>query len=244
MSFPLADAEFYELADFSWFYGSSAFARSWSANALEAVDDDGMMASGRSNPRHKLDAVTYRRQNGIEIKVAQQCSSMKWLLKVFETFDENKDGVISVDELKRSFERLGFESSNVHCLLRYTAPSNGSQKGHVSQEDFLLLYHGAACNQCASNLANIKNDNNGIINSEDDNADEELLWDAFNVFDKDGDGFITPSELQSVLCSLGFGAAQEIDACIEMIKGHDQDGDGQVNFAEFKDMLNSVIKQY
>ena len=34
-----------------------------------------------------------------------------------------------------------------------------------------------------------------------DTVTEEELWDAFNVFDRDGNGYITPDELKLALAS-------------------------------------------
>ena len=57
------------------------------------------------------------------------------------------------------------------------------------------------------------------------------LKEAFKVFDQDGNGFITPSELRQVMANLGEALTdEEID---QMIKEADMDGDGQVNYEEF-----------
>ncbi|KAH7440465.1 hypothetical protein KP509_04G109000 [Ceratopteris richardii] len=69
-------------------------------------------------------------------------------------------------------------------------------------------------------------------------ADEELIA-AFHVFDRDRDGFISPTEPQTVLRSLGFLQASRLSACVEMIERADQNGDGRVDLKEFKRMFNS-----
>ena len=54
---------------------------------------------------------------------------------------------------------------------------------------------------------------------------------AFKVFDKDGNGFISAAELRHVMTNLGEKLTEdEVD---EMIKEADFDGDGQVNYDEF-----------
>lgn len=62
-----------------------------------------------------------------------------------------------------------------------------------------------------------------------DSGDEsEELKEAFRVFDKDGNGFISASELRHVMTNLGERLTdEEVD---DMIKEADTDGDGQVNY--------------
>lgn len=72
---------------------------------------------------------------------------------------------------------------------------------------------------------------------QDLSQDEAGLRDAFQVFDKDGDGFICAEELQSVLSSMGLEHGRKLVDCRNMIHKVDVDGDGQVNFDEFKRMM-------
>jgi calcium-binding protein CML len=46
-------------------------------------------------------------------------------------------------------------------------------------------------------------------------------------------------ELQSVLTSLGIAEGKSLKKCEEMIKGVDLDGNGKVDFKEFKKMMSS-----
>ena len=67
--------------------------------------------------------------------------------------------------------------------------------------------------------------------------DPEEIKEAFEVFDKDRDGFISASELQKVLESIGEKlSGEEID---EMMKEIDTDGDGKINFKDFTKMMAS-----
>ena len=64
---------------------------------------------------------------------------------------------------------------------------------------------------------------------------EEELREAFKVFDKDGNGFISAAELRHVMTNLGEKLSDaEVD---EMIREADVDGDGQVNYEEFVKMM-------
>lgn len=67
-------------------------------------------------------------------------------------------------------------------------------------------------------------------------TDEELK-DAFRVFDRDGNGYISAAELRHVLTNLGEKLTdEEVD---EMIREADITADGRVNYEEFVRILKS-----
>lgn len=57
---------------------------------------------------------------------------------------------------------------------------------------------------------------------------EEELCQSFKVFDKDGNGFISASELHHVMTTFGEKLTKE-DAD-EMVREADINGDGQINY--------------
>ncbi|KAK3603071.1 hypothetical protein CHS0354_015766 [Potamilus streckersoni] len=60
---------------------------------------------------------------------------------------------------------------------------------------------------------------------------EASLREAFQMFDEDGNGFISAAELKQVMTNLGEKLTdEEVD---QMIREADTDGDGQVNYEEF-----------
>ena len=75
----------------------------------------------------------------------------------------------------------------------------------------------------------------------EDKEKYQELKEAFNVFDKDNDGFITTKELGTVMRSLGHNP-QEAELR-EMIKLYDKDDSGTIDLTEFMDMMNNKMKE-
>ena len=66
---------------------------------------------------------------------------------------------------------------------------------------------------------------------------EEEIIEAFKVFDKDGNGFISAAELRHIMTNLGEKLTDE--EADEMIREADVDGDGMINYVEFVKMMMS-----
>ena len=67
---------------------------------------------------------------------------------------------------------------------------------------------------------------------------EEKLREAFRFYDKDGSGAISCDEIKEV-----FGVGKQVDANIweQIMKECDQDGDGEIDFEEFKCMMHRLL---
>lgn len=139
------------------------------------------------------------------------------LRRVFHMFDRNGDGKITRKELSDSLEKL-----NIHIpekeLIQMIEKIDVNGDGYVDMDEFGALYKALM-------------DERGI------GGDEEDMREAFNVFDQNGDGFITVEELRSVLASLGLKQGRTVDDCKKMIAKVDVDGDGMVNYDEFRQMM-------
>jgi len=64
---------------------------------------------------------------------------------------------------------------------------------------------------------------------------------AFSLFDKDGDGTITTTELGTVMKSLGQQPSE--DELHDMINEVDADGSGTIDFKEFLEMMTKHMKE-
>ena len=75
----------------------------------------------------------------------------------------------------------------------------------------------------------------------DENTRFQDIKEAFNVFDKDNDGFITIKELGTVMRSLGHNPTEmELQ---DMIKLYDKDESGTIDFPEFLDLMTTKMKE-
>ena len=92
-------------------------------------------------------------------------------------------------------------------------------------------------------LVEVSSGDNGIsladflkmMDAREDGDAERDIQRAFDVADKDQDGFITDGELGVLLQALGYPLSEsEIS---DLIQDCDKDGDGKLNFEDFKAML-------
>lgn len=131
---------------------------------------------------------------------------------VFRKFDVNGDGKISSSELGSIMGSLGQPATEEELNdMIHEVDADGD--GYINLEEFIEL------------------------NTKDIDSNEVLvnLKDAFSVFDLDGNGSITAEELHNVMASLGEECS--LVECRKMIGGVDSDGDGMIDFDEFKMMM-------
>ncbi|XP_068830381.1 calmodulin-1-like [Capricornis sumatraensis] len=70
-----------------------------------------------------------------------------------------------------------------------------------------------------------------------DTDSEEEIREAFRVFDKDGNGYISAAKLCHIMTNLGEKLTDE--EIKETIREADIDGDGQVNYEKFVQMMTA-----
>ncbi|EEF34397.1 calcium binding protein/cast, putative [Ricinus communis] len=66
---------------------------------------------------------------------------------------------------------------------------------------------------------------------------QQLLHEAFKIFDEDGNGYIEAAEVKRVLQCLGLDKGWDITDIEKMLKVVDLNMDGKVDFTEFESMM-------
>ncbi|XP_008807043.1 calmodulin-like protein 7 [Phoenix dactylifera] len=155
---------------------------------------------------------------------------------IFATFDKDGDGFITAKELEESLKKLGlFSTRNEITSMMERVDTNGD--GLVDIEEFRELYDSIGRGR-GLGRGGEDGDERGERSGEVEEEEEEMeLRQAFDVFDENGDGLITVEELGLVLASLGLKRGATVEDCRDMIRKVDLDGDGMVNFEEFKKMM-------
>ncbi|XP_074559080.1 putative calcium-binding protein CML31 [Curcuma longa] len=74
-----------------------------------------------------------------------------------------------------------------------------------------------------------------VLQAEVEEEEERDLRAAFEMYESDGEGCITPASLRRTLSRLG--TSREVHECKEMICRFDLDGNGVLSFEEFKIMM-------
>ncbi|XP_050215359.1 probable calcium-binding protein CML27 [Mercurialis annua] len=134
------------------------------------------------------------------------------LQKVFNQFDANQDGKISLSELGGVLKAMGSPYTEAE-LERVMEDVDTDRDGFINLEEFSQI--------CKP--------------SESADAASSELRDAFDLYDQNKNGLISSGELHLVLNRLGMHCS--VEDCVRMIKTVDSDGDGCVDFVEFQKMM-------
>jgi len=151
----------------------------------------------------------------LEIKEATEGLSEQKLdeyKEIFSFFDRDGGGTITTVELGQVMRTFGWTPTEGE-LQELINEIDQDGNGCISFNEFVWL----------------------MTREIHDTDIEEEIREAFRVFDREGHGFITTTDLTTVLQTLGEKLTTEETE--ELINEADIDGDGNVNYEEFVTML-------
>ncbi|XP_022736636.1 probable calcium-binding protein CML15 [Durio zibethinus] len=141
--------------------------------------------------------------------------------EIFARFDMDSDGSLTILELAALLRSIGLKPSGdqIHVLLA-NMDSNGN--GTVEFDE----------------LANaiLPDMNEEIL------VNQDVLMEVFQLFDRDGNGYITAAELAG--CTAKMGQPLTYRELTEMIKEADADGDGVISFNEFSSAMAKSATEF
>merc|ERR1712154_665410 len=147
----------------------------------------------------------------MEIKVLKLC---------FNLFDVKKQNFLSSDDLDDILRAMGFRPSKEE-LQEILEEIDEDGSGEIEFAEF--------CQLCAKFL----------VEEPDEDTMKAELKEAFRVYDKNREGFITTDQLREIISELDQRLTKEdLDGIIEEI---DEDGSGTMDFDEFCQMMMSQI---
>jgi len=135
--------------------------------------------------------------------------------EAFDIFDVNKDGHISVSELVKAMETLGFNSKN-EAIYKMISEMDEDGNGTIDFAEFLDMMTARISDQ------NTKQD----------------LERVYKLFDLERNGDIRLADLKRVAKELGEDISEE--ELKEIIQRADLDGDGKLTFDDF---YNVIVKK-
>jgi calcium-dependent protein kinase len=160
----------------------------------------------------------YTKQNKLKKAVLTFIASrlgendVKVLKEIFQNLDSNKDGTLTLDEIKKGIEQLKNPDFKVDINALFKSMDT-DHSGRIDYTEFL-----AACMDKSIYLR------------------EERLLEAFKMMDIDSSGKISKEEIKK---SLKLDNVDE-STLDKYIKQYDLNGDGEIDYNEFLNMMTNI----
>lgn len=144
------------------------------------------------------------------------------LRKAFDSFDTDKVGYITTETVKTILRMMGVKISEKN-LAEVISETDEDGSGQLEFEEFVSL---AA----------------KFLVEEDEESLKAELKEAFRIYDKEGQGYITTQVLREILIEIdGKLTSDDLDGIIEEV---DEDGSGTLDFDEFMAMMTGWGTQH
>jgi calmodulin len=161
---------------------------------------------------------------GGKVKVTLSPEQIEHFRDAYNIFDKNGDGGVTVNELAHVMRCIGQEANDQE-VRRMFSEVDRDGSGEISFEEFLEIMQMQLGSKAA---ASSEASRSGEFSRED--------WaQAFKIFDLNGDGFIDPSELGTVLANMG--EKLESFELQEMVQEVCTDESGKLSLDMFIDVM-------
>merc|ERR1711994_784868 len=168
--------------------------------------------AGKADPYAGIEFDEINEATGLEV------DEIKCLKNCFDLFDSKKQDFLSADDLDEILRAMGFRPSKEE-LMDILAEIDEDGSGEIEFAEF--------CQLCAKFL----------VEDPDIDTMKRELKDAFRIYDKNGEGFITMDTLRALIAELLAPLTnEELDGIIAEL---DEDGSGTTDFDEFCEMMMS-----
>ncbi|XP_029048829.2 troponin C at 25D [Osmia lignaria lignaria] len=140
---------------------------------------------------------------------------MAVMRKAFQMFDTTKSGLIDTLKISTILNTMGqlFDDADLNAIIAENDPEG---TGKVNFDQFCRIA-------------------GRFLEEEDAEAMQEELKEAFRLYDREGNGYITTATLKEILAALDDKlTSADLDGIIAEI---DTDGSGTVDFDEFMEMM-------
>eukprot|EP01001_Neometanema_parovale_P011172 NODE_740_length_2136_cov_110.410333_g706_i0.p1 GENE.NODE_740_length_2136_cov_110.410333_g706_i0~~NODE_740_length_2136_cov_110.410333_g706_i0.p1 ORF type:complete len:661 (-),score=127.74 NODE_740_length_2136_cov_110.410333_g706_i0:154-2082(-) len=180
------------------------------------------------------------------------------LVDIFAKFDQNKDGLLSVDEFTTSLREIGLDATGQEAAMLIKT-FDQQNKGVLNTNDFISMVVKINTEMQRVFHANVITPANVDIrvpsipmapNTREREIIQQIVYqamrvnrnlvDVFRTFDKDGTHSLSPTEFADGV--VAFGVPCTVPEMEALIRSADANSDGQIDVQEFVSMILNMNK--